>query len=234
MPATLSALSALIFLLPGFLTDRIIVSLTPQKSRTDIRLVIDSLVWAFVDEVCYRICAQAFGLPLWPMNYVADHPEQILEGHVCSLVCILAISLVIGLVWSCLSIYGIVYGVLRFIKVTRSSGRIDVWQDVLTNSRGSWLRVYLKDGSCIVGWAKHFSDDSECREIFLADAIIERPIQSVPVMECDDGTGLEKTINIETETLEGEGILLTESSDILYIQVLPNQSTENKKDTGHA
>ncbi|MBS0986908.1 DUF6338 family protein [Acetobacter thailandicus] len=227
MPTTLAALAVLIFLLPGFVTDRIIVSLTPQRSRTDFRLVIDSLVWAFVDEVFYRIIALPFGLQQFPMGFTPEHPEVLFEGHALSAVILLLTSLVVGLIWSALSVWGVVFWLLRLIKITRSSGRVDVWQDVFTKHRTAWLRAYLQDGTTITGWPEYFSDDGDKREVFLADAFIERPIDKDSGAEADDDT-----VSSITE-LQGPGILLTERAEIVYVEVLPHDvaSSEREEET---
>jgi len=216
MPASFAALAVLIFLLPGFVTDRIIVSLTPQRSRTDVRLVIDSLVWAFIDEVFYRVIALTFGLQQFPVDYVTDHPSRLFDGHVLSIVCLLLTSVVIGLVWSCLSVWGILFRLLGRATITRSSGRVDVWQDVLTKHRRAWLRAYLKDGTTITGWPEYFSDDGDKREIFLAEAFIERPVVKEEGTETNDDAVSSMTV------LNGPGILLTERAEIVYIEVLPH------------
>jgi len=227
MPTTLAALAVLIFLLPGFVTDRIIVSLTPQRSRTDFRLVIDSLVWAFVDEVIYRVIALRLGLQQFPVGFTPEHPEVLFEDHALSAVVLLSVSLVVGLIWSALSVWGVLFWLLRLIKITRSSGRVDVWQDVFTKHRTAWLRAYLQDGTTITGWPEYFSDDGDKREVFLADAFIERPFDKEGEAEASDNT-----VSSITE-LKGPGILLTERAEIVYIEVLPHDvaSSEGEEET---
>ncbi|MFT8327950.1 DUF6338 family protein [Gluconobacter oxydans] len=224
MPATFAALAVLVFLLPGFVTDRIIVSLTPQRSRTDFRIVIDSLVWAFVDEVFYRVIALWLGLLQFPMSYDPDHPQTLFEGHSLSILCLLGISLLTGLIWSALSVWGVVFWVLRFSRITRSSGRVDVWQDVFTKHRRSWLRAYLRDGTMITGWPQYFSDDGDKREVFLADAFIERPVAPP-----EDAEAPEESTSSITQ-LNGPGILLTERAEIVYIEVLPHNVASSDAD----
>ncbi|WP_323992848.1 DUF6338 family protein [Nguyenibacter sp. L1] len=224
MPATFAALAVLIFLLPGFVTDRIIVSLTPQRSRTDFRIVIDSLVWAFVDEVFYRVIALWLGLQQFPMSYAPDHPQTLFEGHSLSILCLLGVSLLTGLIWSALSVWGFVFWLLRWLRITRSSGRVDVWQDVFTKHRRAWLRAYLRDGTMITGWPEYFSDEGDKREVFLADAFIERPV----TVDNDAEAPEEATYSI-TE-LKGPGILLTERAEIVYMEVLPHDVASSDTD----
>lgn len=228
MPATLAALAILIFLLPGFVTDRIITSLTLQKPRTDLRLVVDSLVWAFVDEGLYRVVAWAISLPPFPMNYVTDSIEHVFDGHVLSTVCQLIISLLMGVIWSALSSNGLIYALARTLRITRSSGRIDVWQDILTEYREKWVRVHIKDGTIFTGWVAYFSDDPEKRELFLSDAYMESPpvvltehaAEATTEIEIIENTVDTEERNYKYTELSGSGILLTDASEIVYIHVL--------------
>ncbi|WP_156474436.1 DUF6338 family protein [Gluconobacter albidus] len=255
MPTTLAAFAVLIFLLPGFLTDRIIATLTPQKTRSDFRIVVDSLAWAFVDEVLYRILARAtqlhcspVHLPLFPLNIVPDHIEQVFDGHTLSTLFLILVSISMGLVWSGLSSQGYVFAFLRKYKATKSTGRIDVWQDVLQEYSGRWVRVHMKDGTRYVGWVAYFSEDPEKRELFLSDVLLETPVpddenssdpddlgadnlldeNETPKEKSETAAGageaeslpLDSSVPLRYTEMSGEGILLTERAEITYIQIL--------------
>jgi hypothetical protein len=130
-----------------------------------------------------------------------------MEGGVVGLVVLFAVSIAVGVCWSAVQNSTILYVVLRRLKITRVSGRTDVWQDVFRAYRGYWFQIRLKDGTRITGWPEYYSDDGDRREIFLADAIVE------PVDHPD-------------YKLDGPGLLLTERAEIEWIEILPDQPDE--------
>jgi hypothetical protein len=206
VPTTVAALNILVFLLPGFLSDRIIVSLNAPRERSDLVFVIDALVFAFVDYVIYSFAAAHLKLPAIPIQVSANGAE-FLPGQSASLALLLAIAAVVGLIWAKISDAGWLYKLLKYLHVTRVTGRVDVWHDIFTDFRGYWFQVRLKDGTRITGWPDYFSDNPAKREVFLREALIESP----------DGRDYD---------LEGPGVLLTERAEIERIEIL-NKETDH-------
>ena len=66
------------------------------------------------------------------------------------------------------------------------------------------MQAYLKDGTRILGWPDYYSDDPDKRELFLAEAVVTMP----------DDTIYE---------IAGPGILLTEKSEIERIEILEKE-----------
>jgi len=207
MPTTVAALNILVFLLPGFLSDRIIVSLNAPRERSDLMLVIDALVFAFVDYVLYSVAAAHLKLSAIPIQIPANAAE-FLPGQSASLGLLLATAIAVGLMWAKISDAGWLYKLLKYLGVTRVTGRVDVWHDIFTDFTGYWLQVRLKDGTRITGWPDYFSDNPGKREVFLRKALIESP----------DGRDY---------NLQGPGVLLTERAEIERIEIL-------NKEAGHA
>lgn len=200
VPSTLTALNIFVFLLPGFLSDRISVSLNAPRQRSELLVVTDALVFTFVDYVLYNLAAAYLELPAIPVSlkWVGPQPRLAEPG---GLGLLLLIAVVVGLVWAKLSGTGWLYNVLGWLRITRVTGRGDVWQDVFTDFTGHWFQVRLRDGTRITGWPKYSSDDPARRELFLAEAVIESP----------SGHGYD---------LKGPGVLLTERAEIERIEIL--------------
>ena len=65
---------------------------------------------------------------------------------------------------------GKLFDAFRFVKLTRKTGRIDIWHDAFTTYRGTWVRLTFKDGIGLLGWPQFYSSKPEQRELFIADA----------------------------------------------------------------
>lgn len=87
------------------------------------------------------------------------------------------------------------------LKLTRKTGRIDVWHDVFTELRGYWIEVKLKDGTKILGWPDFYSENPDKRELFLRNVLITNPDNS-------------------SYDIRGDGILLTDKADIESIEFI--------------
>ena len=208
LPTSVAALNVLIFLLPGFLTDRIVVSLSSPRKRSDVVLVIDALVFAFVDYVIYSIVSSRFKLAAVPVQF-SEGATHFTSEQASALGALLLVALVAGLFWAKASDAGWIYGPLKFAHLTRVTGRVDAWHDVFNEYHGRWLQLILKDGTKITGWARYFSDDPDKRELFRREAFVEPP----------EGNDYD---------VFGPGILLTELTEIVRVQILPE---ETKRDS---
>lgn len=71
---------------------------------------------------------------------------------------------------------GWLFAVLRWARLTNNTGRIDIWHDVFSTYRGSWVRVKFKDGLELVGWPEYYSTMPGQRELFMADATWVEPV----------------------------------------------------------
>lgn len=204
MPTSVTALNVLLFLLPGFLSDRIIDGLTPPRERSDTVLVIHALVFTFVDYVIYSAVAFWLRLPTAPPQ-VHEGQGNIFRPHdAAGLGLLLGIAIAIGVGWAAVANAGVIYRVFKWLHITRLTGRSDVWHDVFSDFRRYWFQVWLRDGTRITGWPDYYSDTPNKRELFLRDALVER------VGEPD-------------YDVLGPGVLLTERAEIERIEVLPRE-----------
>lgn len=65
---------------------------------------------------------------------------------------------------------GLVYAFLRILKVTKKTGRNEVWQQTFYIMEKRWVSLEFKDGRRLVGWPLRFSSSGQPRALLLADA----------------------------------------------------------------
>lgn len=202
MPTTVAALNVLIFLLPGFLIQRIIEGLAVTGKPTETTRVIDALAFSLVNYLLYSLLALPLSLKPIPLTLTPDGQLQFTGRDALGFLILFAIAVFIGLGFAKSLNEGWHYKILRDkLHLTRKTGRVDVWYDIFSDFRGRWIQVYLKDGTRILGWPDYYSDSPDKRELFLVEAVVTRP----------DGTIYEVT---------GPGILLTEKAEIERIEIL--------------
>ena len=201
MPTTIAALNVLIFLLPGFISQRIIEGLVVTGKPADITRVIDALVFSLFNYLIYSLLALPLALKPVPFTLSPGGQPQFTGREVAGIGVLFLIAVFVGLIYSKSLNAGWHYNFFRKLQFTRKTGRVDVWYDVFSDFRRRWIRVHLKDGTQIIGWPDYYSDNPEKRELFLAEAMITRP----------DGASYD---------LSGPGILLTEKAEIERIEIL--------------
>lgn len=108
------------------------------------------------------------------------------------------VSLATGLVSGLVVGNDLHYRVARRLRLTERTGRSDVWQDCFSTFDNNWLEVELDDGRRVSGWAQYFSEIGSTPSLFLRDAFWIDNGNLIPI--------------------EGEGILLTESAKIRYVE----------------
>lgn len=203
MPATLAALNILIFLLPGFLSQRIVEGLAVVAKPGDLTRVIDALVLSFVNYLFYSLLATIFRLKPLPIAFTSETQLKISWHDSLSMLVLFLVAVIVGMMISKSINEGWHYRILREgrLRFTRKTGRIDVWHDIFSDFRGRWIRVHLKNGAEIMGWPDYYSEDPAKRELFVAQAVVREP----------DGTIYE---------VPGPGVLLTEKAEVERIDIL--------------
>ena len=202
MPTTVAALNVLIFLLPGFLIQRIVEGLSVTGKVSETTRIIDGLAFSLVNYLLYSLLALPLGLKPIPLTLAQDGQLQFTRRDVLGFVILFAIAVLIGLLYAKSLNAGWHYDFLRDkLDLTRKTGRIDLWHDMFSDFRGRWIQVHLKDGTRILGWPDYYSEDPDKRELVLAEAVVTRP----------DGKIYE---------VGGPGILLTERAEIERVEIL--------------
>ena len=116
----------------------------------------------------------------------------------------LAVSIAVGIILAAgaagLHNSGKLFSLLRFLRLTNKTGRVDVWHQTFTSYRGHWVRLTFKNGLELLGYALFHSSLPDRREIFVAEASwsdpesgeeVEMPGPGVYVNNLDEVTTIE-------------------------------------------
>lgn len=169
MPTTFDALSIILFLLPGLFVERITEAFAVRKRPTVTTRVVDGLLYCLVSYVAYLLVVVTgwIKLEVIPVGLWKEGTEEAWKKYALSYLALNGVALVVGLVHSFMLVQGLYYKLLRALGVTRKSGRIDVWHDFHTQARGRWYRIFLTNGTLMVGGQDHYSHEPDKRELCL-------------------------------------------------------------------
>jgi hypothetical protein len=194
MPQGLQTLIALLILLPGFVSARIVRALSTQSQQSELERITEALIFSFINYVLYIACFDD-KLPIqWTPTFEVSRWRVIF---------LLLMACVLGMLWGVIRSKDLALRLLRAWGLTERTSRESIWNDVFSTISGS-AQVGLKDGRNVVGWISRYSDAGEERSIFLESA------------SWVDENGL-------TIAIDGKGILLTDKSEIEYIMFLNDQ-----------
>lgn len=189
-------IQVLMFLLPGFITELTKNALVVTRDLSYFDRMIKALTLTIINFYVLKLFFPHKSLPL--INPLAATHTTSLEVFLS-----IGIALVLGAIWAFALNQDYLYRILRFMKLTKKTGRYDLWQDVFIDNDGSWVKVILNDGTEILGYAKDFSDLSKKRELFIGDA------------------------SINSREIDGPGVYVSESSGIKLIQLLRGEGKKN-------
>lgn len=201
MPQGLQAVLALVVLLPGFVSARIVRMMCARSQQTELERVIEALIFSFFTYVVY-VFLWGTSLPIeWHPAIVSVPISLNVSVFRWRLASLAVIAIVLGFGWGYIKGRDILLHLLRRLGVTQRSSRESVWLDVFMNFGGT-VQVGLGDGRTVVGWLKQYAETSEERTLFLERAYwVLEDFSSVDV----PGDGM---------------ILLTEKSEIKYVMFL--------------
>jgi hypothetical protein len=90
--------------------------------------------------------------------------------------------------------------VFRWMRITERTARNSIWNDAFQEI-GGYVQVGISGGRSVIGWLRHYSDESDDPSLFLEDA-----------------AWIVKKDEIEEEVaIDGPGILLTKETAIEYV-----------------
>lgn len=201
MPQGLQALLALLVLLPGFASARIVRMMSSSSQQTELERVIEALIFSFLTYVVYIV---VFGTNL-PVEWIAVQDNAELQHYSVSIhrskvISVVGIAAALGFCWGYVKDHDLLSKQLRKWKLTERTSRDSVWNDVFL-SLGGTVQVGLADGRTVMGWLARYSDRGGERSLFLERA----------AWVSDDGKLIE---------ILGSGLLLTEKSEILFVMFL--------------
>lgn len=213
-----SLIYTLIFLLPGLIGMSVYRLLAEGRKLGTFDLLTFSL---FLTLTGNALSDAIFGLSLLP-DIQSGNDRLIVFSYanfsVLGLLLSSAASVILALGLVLASGKGWLFRLGQRLHLTRKSGRVNVWHDIFNDFQGKWINVTFKDGTSIVGWPKYYSVDEEKFEIFLADALIRRPISASLTDERSQAWN-------ELE-VSGPGIYINNMDEILFISVIGETSHE--------
>lgn len=151
-PVGFDTLQVLVILLPGFVTARIVQTLTVRSRQTEFDKVIEAFLYSFIVYVIFAV--------LFPQLVLTDRK---------GIVVLALIAIILGLLVSALITNDLPTRFLRWVKVTTKSTRSSVWSDVFHDIT-QYALVEFKDGRRLIGWPRYFSDTPEEASVFLENA----------------------------------------------------------------
>jgi len=198
VPQGLQTLIALLVLLPGFVSARIVRALSAQAQQSELERVTEALIFSFINYVVYIAC---FGSSL-PIEW-----SPTFQVHRWRVLFLLLMACGLGIVWGFVRSKDLALRALRAWGLTERTRRESIWNDVFSTISGT-AQIGLKDGRNLIGWIGRYSDSGGERSLFLESAY------------WIDESG-------NTIEIGGKGILLTEKADIEYVMFLNETKTSS-------
>jgi len=166
----LVSLALFLYLLPGFLGGVVYEAVAEARARTTFERLLIALVLTLLATL---VSHAIFAAPLFPLIIITKDSslDSVLAAFIGrNLAVASGVSIVIALAAAFTHNKGWLYDLLRWLRITSRTGRIDVWHEVFTRNRKIWIQVRFKDGRLLVGWPEHYSEDGDQKEIFVAEA----------------------------------------------------------------
>jgi hypothetical protein len=152
----------LIFLLPGFLTSKVLDLLVFRKERDVFDKLVQALVFTFANLVL-------FVLVRWMVELTSSAKFDRETLTVANIGLMAFCSVTIGLVCAYEIRNEHLLGWLRWLKFTKRTYSPSAWFEVFSASE-KYVVVHLEDGRRAYGWPRIYSDEPGERAIFLEDA----------------------------------------------------------------
>ena len=205
MPTTVLAFNLLLFLLPGFLTLKVREALAIVAKTSDFSRVVDAMLFTLLNYALYFPLAKALEFKQFTVLGLRGDSTgadlQLGTPYLPALFLMLGTATALGVFVGMGADRDWFHKFKTGLHLTRRPARIDVWAEAFYNTKGKWILVQLEDGTQIIGWPFHYSDEPERRQLFLKDARVRQ----------SDGTEYD---------VPGPGLLLTEASKIKLIEFL--------------
>lgn len=199
MLPTLTALQAMLLLLPGFIVQELSLALVPAKEKSHIVVWLFNALVRSVLVLGAGVLVSWGGLWLWLTELPSQDAGQVSWGYPLLVLCV---SIGMGLAESALRNWGVLYRICRQIRVSDRTGKVDVWSDIMSAESVGWVRIEAEDSRVIEGWIELYSENGQDMELFLRDVKIFLPGGEQP-MEAD---GLLLTPKFPCKTVEFHGL----------------------------
>jgi len=160
---TIQAIQLLTFLIPGFISSRVLDTLVVRKKEhKELEIITEALIFSLLIYAIFSLLGGVqpivFSEEGAYFSYGYESPK--------SLVIILSTSIILPVL-----IAGVLNNVLHMklaqkLKITKKTGRLSVWHDVFYEKKSNVI-INFVDGKRLFGWAEHFSDYADKPYLYL-------------------------------------------------------------------
>ncbi|OAN16493.1 hypothetical protein A3K86_10745 [Photobacterium jeanii] len=171
------ALKLLILFLPGIICSFIVDTFTNHKERAKFEFIINSYVYGLLSYGFYwLLISKLGGLVAIEETHVIFLASLFDQSKVVSFkeifnVCIVATLL--GALITYVHTHKLHFRLLRFLRVTKKFGELDVWGYFMNSPDVNWITVRdIENNLMYDGWVQAFSDNSKEAEILLGDVVV--------------------------------------------------------------
>jgi hypothetical protein len=178
MKIDLAILQIALIFFPGIVWAALHGRFVVRQKLSNFQFVLYAFIFGIVSYVVTGSVYSIFGEQIPVMAYLSAADKSELPNELFSfrdLAAATVIALVLAIAWIYLETYKLAARLLQFIKATKKSGDVDVWNFTLNSSKPEVEYVQVRDfGKEIVysGWIDMFSEAAHIRELLLRDVQI--------------------------------------------------------------
>ena len=203
---TFQALQIFIFLIPGFISSKLLDTLVIRRQdQKELNGIIEALILSMIIYTLYSFTGLSNPIILNQANNTIAYnydPKSFLLLTGASVLLPLFFAIVIN--------NDLHMKIARTLKITKKTARLSVWHDTFYE-KTSRVILDFADGRRLFGWAEHFSDDPDKPYIYIAQP-----------------QWIKGNKYIKTEL---DGILITPEQKIAFIEFLKDiESLPTKKE----
>jgi len=191
-------LQVLIFLIPGFIAQKIIDTLVVRKEKKEFGKVVEALIFSMI---IYTIYSFKSGKSPIMLSKIQDYTVYLYDSN--SLICLAALSLAIPTIMAFFITNDLHMKIARMLRITKKTARSSVWFDVFYDIRAHVI-INFADGRRIFGWPMYYSNDPEQPYVFLYNPawIVDDPETKEQKFVHLDEIGILITPKEEIESIE--------------------------------
>lgn len=208
---TIQGLTALLILLPGFLTAELVRVLSTRPKRSEFDKVIQAFIYSFLVYVCFSAVRGAFPITIH-VESGEGATHYLPEFHFWPLLELTLIAGLMGVAVATMMNHDFPLSLFQKWGITQRTFRPTVWSDCFRLPT-EYVQVELADGRHIIGWLCYFSDTPEDSSLYLEDA----------AWRTEDGASV---------AIDGPGILITKESGIrsvMFLNAVREPTPENSQ-----
>ena len=202
---TFQALQFFIFLIPGFLSSRLLSMLVVRKEeKRELDSVVEALIFSMAIYTFFALTNEPSPIVLNEQN-----GEFTIAYNSIAFLILTVLSVVFPFLLAFIVNNDFVMSFARKLKITKKTSRISVWHDAFYLKR-PLVVINFADGKRLFGWIEHFSDDPD------------KPFLYVYQPQWINKNG--KYIDLGLE-----GMLITPEQKINFIEFLKDEKNDDVK-----